>query len=141
MWPLKPIAAIFAIAISALAACGPAPSTPSELVVAIRTWGPDPSSETPPPCPAGQLQGELVADEVDGLAVLLDTGERVAVIWPHGYAARVNEGTLELMDETGETVAREGDHIEVGGGEYGEDSDASWRACDRPNVVAPSPAA
>jgi len=39
------------------------------------------------------------------------------LIWPSDYGYRESRGTVEVLDERGQVVARVGDHIEVGGGE------------------------
>lgn len=112
VWSFVSTAAVVLIAVVAFAALRSSPGSPNGSAVAVRTQAPLPSSETPPPCPAAQLRGELVADEVEGVVVLEDSGLRRPVIWPHGYVARLNGGTQELLDERGEIVARQGDQIE-----------------------------
>ena len=39
-----------------------------------------------------------------------ETGQRTEIIWPVGYSARFLPA-LEVLDETGRVVAREGDHL------------------------------
>lgn len=41
-------------------------------------------------------------------------GRTLPIIWPHGYQARFDP--VELLDEHGEVVAREGDTLSVRGG-------------------------
>ena len=67
---------------------------------------------------AALLTGVLVADERWGIAVKVDAGQVVKVIWPYGYAARADGARLALIDaEHGDAViAHEGDRVEVGGG-------------------------
>ena len=42
-----------------------------------------------------------------------DRGERETVVWPHGYRARFTP-RLEVLDETGRVIAREGDQATGG---------------------------
>lgn len=65
-------------------------------------------------CPAALIEGVLVAQ---GNELTLG-GERVG--WPEGVrVARVN-GTLALTGFLGQVIAREGDHISMGGGYQGD---------------------
>ena len=61
-------------------------------------------------------QGTLVPDPRTGLALATSTGERMPVMWPFGYSARLVDGEIELLDGSGAFVAREGDLIQMGGG-------------------------
>jgi hypothetical protein len=39
------------------------------------------------------------------------------IIWPYGYSVNVEDGEIQILDESGQVVARVGDFIKVGGGE------------------------
>ncbi len=65
---------------------------------------------------AALAQGTLVPDPRSGLAIAAPTGERTPVMWPFGYSARLVDGVIELLDDAGTFVAREGDAVEMGGG-------------------------
>jgi hypothetical protein len=67
-------------------------------------------------CDAALLGGTLVSDPANGLALTGGDGGTILVLWPYGYSARGIPGNIELVDETGRTVAREGALIEMGGG-------------------------
>ena len=73
-------------------------------------------------CPAARVSGTLIADASYGLAYK-NGSEVQGVIWPHGYSARRESGVVVLIDASGRTVAREGDHI-VSAGSYGADGTA-----------------
>jgi len=135
VWSLASTAAILLIAIGALAILRPPNGGPSGSGVAVRTQAPLSTSETPPPCPAGELRGQLIADEAEGVVILEESGLRRPVIWPHGYVARLNAGDLELLNERGQAVAHEGDQMVIGGGEHGEGPDPPWLACGGIDVV------
>jgi hypothetical protein len=66
----------------------------------------------------GRLTGGVVTDGVvaDGAYCVWLTarGEPEALLWPPGYRARLDP--LEILDQDGEVVAREGDMLVVGGG-------------------------
>jgi hypothetical protein len=37
-------------------------------------------------------------------------------VWPSGYSARISGGVVEIMDESGDVIAREGDDVDLRGG-------------------------
>jgi hypothetical protein len=43
--------------------------------------------------------------------------DRWLLLWPEGYTAQLAAGQLEVLDESGGVVAREGKRLRVGGGE------------------------
>ena len=61
------------------------------------------------------MSGTLVADG-DGLAVETSTDNTVMVHWPDGVHAGRVDGVMSLIGFFGQTIAREGDYIEMGGG-------------------------
>lgn len=60
--------------------------------------------------------GRLVTSQQSELALQGTTGEVFQVLWPFGYSARSAGTGVELLDETGKVIAREGDFIQAGGG-------------------------
>jgi len=70
----------------------------------------------PQACMDALAQGTLVPDPRSGLALATPAGERTPVMWPFGYSARLVDGQIELLDDSGEFVAREGDTVQAGGG-------------------------
>jgi hypothetical protein len=83
------------------------PASPAAGVAA-----PTPPSE----CPVALLEGALVADAHEGLAVRGETGEVTAVRWPPVFEVRVQGAAAALLDGDGYEVARTGDRISAGGG-------------------------
>ena len=85
--------------------------------VAIRTDTHDPGA-----CLLVGFGGVLIADPTWGLALLgTDPGSteppnshRFGVVWPRGYSARREHGTILLVDSDGKVVAREGDTVVMG---------------------------
>ena len=73
------------------------------------------TSESAEACAAALLEGELLADDQDGFVVRHEEGFVTAVIWPDGYEVRDGE-TRELVDPTGDVVARDGAMVSLGGG-------------------------
>lgn len=67
-------------------------------------------------CMGALAQGTLVPDPRSGLGIVSPGGERTPVMWPFGYSARLVDGVIELVDNTGTFVAREGDTVAIGGG-------------------------
>jgi hypothetical protein len=88
-------------------------------------------------CDAALTTGRLVSSRETGLAVTPADGRpNIVVTWPFGYSAGGFVGSLELRDETGRVLAREGDFVQVGGGMGG---DGSWVACAGSISVMPRP--
>jgi photosystem II stability/assembly factor-like uncharacterized protein len=72
------------------------------------------------------LLGTLVADGRWGIGIRAEVvGGVIGVAWPHGYSARPGP-PIEVLDETGRVVAREGDAVTLPGG---QDTDGLWRVC------------
>lgn len=97
-----------------LASCADA-SPPPDLIP-VPTAPPAGLQVGPPACPDALLEGELVADDEFGFVVAHADGFTSPVTWPHGYVAREAD-RRELLDSSGRVVAREGDHVALGGGE------------------------
>lgn len=71
------------------------------------------------------MGGKLARNAASGLGITTATGEATAVEWPFRYSAWLVDGRIVLHDETGKTVAREGDEINIGGGLGNQ----LWYAC------------
>lgn len=80
-------------------------------------------------CPAARLDGTLVADAGSGTAVLVGD-ELKPVIWPFGFTARDDAGVIEVVDASGNVVARTGEVVALSGGEI--TSDGRWSTCGPP---------
>jgi hypothetical protein len=49
------------------------------------------------------------------------SGHAAAVVWPHGFTARIIDGKGALLDPSGAVIGREGDTLtDVGGGSSGD---------------------
>lgn len=70
-------------------------------------------------CATALLSGELVAQD-DELAVDVGSGSIQRVKWPFGYGVRAEGETLVLTNILGAIEAREGDHVDLGGGQTGD---------------------
>ena len=93
---------------------------------------------TSEPPPGGQLEAcpnallasvRLEGDPAQRPAVWVvgQDGRRLSILWRHGFSARFTP-RLELLDEDGKVVAREGDVLNLGGGDTSEEFD--WFACE-----------
>ena len=71
-------------------------------------------------CPLALISGTLVVDG-EGLALETSPGQIATVTWPDGVHAGRVDGVMSLIGFFGQTIAREGDYIEMGGGETGDD--------------------
>lgn len=78
------------------------------------------------------IEGELVKDAQFGLGLREADGTTRMVIWPYGYAARSVGIAVELVDDGGSYVARDGDRVRIGGGEI---EGGSWLGCGGTTVV------
>jgi hypothetical protein len=75
--------------------------------------------------PMGAIRGTLIFDgkylrlRVEFIVenVMITPGTEYLVIWPYGYSVNVEDGEIQILDESGQVVARVGDYIRLGGGE------------------------
>jgi hypothetical protein len=65
--------------------------------------------------PAGEIEGTF--HERSGCLFVEAHGDRWLLLWPEGASARIVDGAIEVLDEDGEVVAREGGSVRFGGGE------------------------
>lgn len=65
--------------------------------------------------PAALMEGVL--ELRSGCVFVAAHQDRWLLLWPEGFRARFLDGQLEVLDEGGEVVAREGEPLTVGGGE------------------------
>lgn len=86
-------------------------------------------------CDEALLTGRLVTSAQSGLAVQDPTGKVTEVVWPFGYSARQGVSGVDLLDERGVVVAREGDFVEITGG---LDLNELWDACAGTITVVPA---
>jgi hypothetical protein len=107
---------------------------PTGPVIALRTYDAEPVNASPQGCPAGLIRGTLVADERWGIALRGEGNFTREVIWPHGFTARLEAGRVAVIHGNGSVVAREGDVVEIAGGET--TSDGPWLECGGIRVVA-----
>ncbi len=87
-------------------------------------------------CDAALTSGTLVNNRPNGLALTAANGEGIEVLWPYGYSSRGIVGSMELLDERGQSIAREGDYVEIGGGSDGQ---GVFVACAGSIRVVPPP--
>jgi hypothetical protein len=80
--------------------------------------------------------GRLVANSQSGLAFQDSAGGVTPVLWPFGYAARRGATGVELLDEKGAVIAREGDFVTAGGG---TGNDGFFAVCAGSVKVVPAP--
>jgi hypothetical protein len=110
-----------------VAACGPGASgPPAAVAVAVATFKPLPSGE----CPAALMAGmRLRGDGAAKPPVWVEDpqGKRFTVIWPNGFSARFDP-KLVLLGSGGGVVARDGDLLDLGGGQV--DPAYDWFACE-----------
>jgi hypothetical protein len=84
--------------------------------------------------PEALLHGTLVADARWGIAIRSEAaGGVIKVVWPHGYSAHPGP-PMEVLDDAGRLVAREGDSVALPGG---QEMDGRWQVCPG---LAPLPA-
>jgi hypothetical protein len=63
--------------------------------------------------------GRLVVDEVGCFRLRDDRagGRGDLVVWPPGYSMRVEDGEIQIVRGGGQTIARVGDNVRMGGGQ------------------------
>ena len=125
----SPLHFVFIIALLTAAACNAGGGNPT---TAPPSGAPATASAAPTPdlteiqlltepqpsdaCMDALATGTLVPDPTTGLAIASGNGERTTVMWPFGYTARLVDNVIELYDDHGIFVAREGDVVSMGGG-------------------------
>jgi hypothetical protein len=68
-------------------------------------------------CRTARAEGYLARDPETGLGLGAADGSQVRpIIWPYGYSARIEGNVAVLVNERGDIVAREGDHLVLEGG-------------------------
>ena len=82
-------------------------------------------------CLLNVVEGELVADDTAGSAII-DGGVRTPIRWPYGFAGRRSGAEVEILDPTGNVVARTGTRIRLGGG---APVPGVWLACPDPQTL------
>jgi hypothetical protein len=65
--------------------------------------------------PAGEIEGVLEVES--GCLFVARPEDRWLILWPEGFTAWAIAGRIEVLDEEGDLVAREGDRMRLGGGE------------------------
>jgi hypothetical protein len=84
-------------------------------------------------CQTALAEGVLAA-EGDTLVLHASTGDTNRVVWPTGYRVQQDGGKRVLVDWLGNVKAREGDHVQAGGG---LGTDDRFHACTDVVVVPP----
>jgi hypothetical protein len=74
-----------------------------------------PTVPTGDPYPAALIEGVL--EVRSGCVFVTANGDRWLLLWPEGYAPQLADGQLEVRDESGKVVAKEGERLRIGGGE------------------------
>jgi hypothetical protein len=63
------------------------------------------------------ISGRHVQHPASGLGVGIAGSPALPVEWPFNWSARVEAGRVVLLDDTGKIAAREGDEVQMGGGQ------------------------
>jgi hypothetical protein len=87
-------------------------------------------------CDAALISGTLARSQATGLGLLGPDGIVQPVIWPFGFATRVDFTTVVLLDGSGQFVARERDRIEAGGG---ADAEGVFAICPADSIKVQVP--
>lgn len=85
------------------------------------------TSDGPSDCYLNFIEGDLTTDSVAGTAIT-EHGQRFVVMWPDGWTGRQSPFGVAIIDERGDTVARTGTHVRIGGAQTSS-SESTWLAC------------
>jgi hypothetical protein len=77
---------------------------------------------------AARLQGTLTVDETAHCLVVDKAGRHIDVAWPPGSSVAIRDGSIALIDASGQTVAKLGDTVTLAGG-YVPPSAAHTTSC------------
>jgi hypothetical protein len=125
MTTLRTALVVLVVLVSGCSALAPSPTLPGTSMSLVTA----PAYSMPPgaisACAAAALNPVVVSRDGDHL-IFLNTASKapVAVIWPHGFTARLVNGKGELLDPSGAVIGVEGDTLSDLGGGIGSDSDA-----------------
>ncbi len=70
------------------------------------------------------LNGSLTIGE-NGCVLAQTSDSKVTLVWPDGYTVRGDPASYEILDRSGEVVAKSGEELAIGGG-GGDATDRSW---------------
>ncbi|MFI7066041.1 hypothetical protein ACIBL3_33930 [Kribbella sp. NPDC050124] len=65
---------------------------------------------------AARLPGILALNEAANCLVVDKNGRHIDVAWPPGWSVALRDGSIALIDATGQTFAKLGDTVSLGGG-------------------------
>ena len=81
-----------------------------------------------------RTEGILARQPQSGAGLRDTQGVVRQVVWPTDYTARDDGGLLVVIDGGGNLIAREGDHVEIGGQDVGG---GVWLGCGGMRLAAP----
>jgi hypothetical protein len=67
-------------------------------------------------CYTSGMSGDLVTDDVAGVAIIEPSGRRIAVTWPTGWTGRTSGTEVEILDSNGDVYMRTGTRVYLMGG-------------------------
>jgi hypothetical protein len=126
-------AILIAVSVVGCSPAGAATTAPTSAALAVAPFLIRTPAVNPQACMDALMTGKLVQHPMSGLGVSSPNDQPMAVEWPFRYSARIVDGRVELLDETGKVVAREGDQVSMGGG-FGN---LIWHACGPVSIAQP----
>jgi hypothetical protein len=79
-------------------------------------------------CYLSNIEGELVTDPVDGVAIIEPGGHRRSVIWSRTWSGRQSGSEVEVLNSQGKVAYRTGSYVHLSGADDPDNSDG-WLAC------------
>jgi hypothetical protein len=98
------------------------------VLVALRVPGGSVAIRTGPVgCYASSIEGELVTDPVDGVAIVEPSGHRRSVIWSSSWSGRRSGAEVEIINSRGKVEFRTGSYVHIAGAR--DPNSDGWMAC------------
>jgi hypothetical protein len=83
-------------------------------------------------CPLARTEGILELNPQSGVGLFDAQGIHRQVVWPSGYATRIDAGRIAVVSAQNVVLAHVGDHVAIGGQDIG----GPWLGCGDVTLIS-----